>query len=422
MLNDLLSKLNTKYVKDIFTAFTGTSISQIIPILAAPILSRIYTPSDYGLLGIYMSITAILFVFVTFQYSQSIILTKTKEEEINTLALCLIFILSFTFLTATLLIIFNFFQFNFFTQAKLGFWLYFIPFSIFLNGVNTILTKLLNKYQKYKALSFSQISSSVSITVFSLFFGFILKSHEGLFIGFLIGQLSKFILLIINIKDIHFHYQSITTLALKKVLIRYKKFPIYSIPTEFLFGWTDQMPIYFFNSFFNTAVVGNFNYGKRMVSLPISFITSSVGNVFAQKAAEEVNKNGECKKLFISTLKMLALPILPIFIILAIFAPFIFSFVFGNKWTSAGEYVQILIPMFYLKAIVSPLSYMFIIRHKQNEDLILHIISFLFVAFSFYISYIFSYNIKTTLSLFSFSYCLIYIIYFCKSYLFSLKQ
>jgi len=421
-MNKIRSKLNSAYIKDILTSFTGTTLSQAITIAMAPILTRIYTPSDYGLLGIYMSVTVILYVFVNLQYSQAILLTESKEEEDNVVFLCFTISIFYTICITAFLLLLHFFEFSFFTNAKLGYWLFLIPISIFLNGNNTLGFKLLNKYKKYKGLSISQIISSITTVFFSLILGWMYQSYEGLLIGFLLGQLSKLVVIIIYIKNVNFNKKNITKKSLKFVIKKYKKFPIFSIPTEFLYGWTDQLPVYFFNSYGSTTIIGHFNYGKRMVSLPISFITAAVGNVFAQKAAEQYSETGECEKLFIDTLKILSLSILPFFILLGFFAPVIFGFVFGSEWRRAGEFVQILIPMFYLKAIVSPLSYMYIIKNKQDEDLILHLISFGLVAFSFYISYLLKSDIKTILYMFTFSYCLIYIVYLYRSYKFSLKK
>jgi O-antigen/teichoic acid export membrane protein len=407
------------YIKDILTSLTGTTLSQFITIAMAPILTRIYQPADYGLLGIYMSITSLLFVFVNFQYSQAILLTENKEEEDNIVALCYIITITFSLLVSISILTFYLSEVRFFTHAKLGYWLFFIPISIFLNGSNTIISKILNKYKKYKGLSISQIVASITTVSCSLCLGLTYKSYEGLFVGFLMGQFSRFFILYLYSRELKLKRGHINKTSILNGIKKYKKFPIFSIPTEFLYGWTDQLPIYFFNAYASTTVIGHFNYGKRMVSLPISLVTGAVGRVFSQRAAEQYNETGECKKIFVDTLKMLALPILPFFIVLGIFAPAIFDFVFGNEWRTAGEYVLYLIPMFYLKAVVSPLSYMYIIKHKQDEDMILHIVSFVLVASSFYLGYVLKSEVSTILSFFSFSYCLIYIYTLIRSYQFS---
>ncbi|MGB0887726.1 MAG: oligosaccharide flippase family protein, partial [Vicingaceae bacterium] len=402
-----------------FTSLSGTTLSQVITIGMAPILTRIYLPADYGLLGIYMSITAILFVFTTLQYSQAILLTNSKKEENAIIKICSLTTIIYSLLIAITILFFDLLELNLFTSSKLKFWLYFIPFSTLLFGFNTILSKLLNKYKKYKALSITQIFSSITTVLISLILGLSINNFSGLLIALIAGQLIRFFSLITLSKQFLFPFNNPSKELTRKTIIKFKKFPLYTIPTEFLFGWTNQLPIYFFNSYFNTTVIGHFNYGKRMVSLPISFITGAVGNVFAQKAAEQYNKTGECRNIFINTFKMLALPILPFFIILGIFAPTLFSFIFGSEWLTAGTYVQILTPMFYLKAIVSPLSYMYIIKNKQDEDMVLHIVSFAIIAFSFFVGYQLNSDINTILIFFSFSYCLIYIYTIIRSYQFS---
>ena len=417
--NNIKDKLNSKYFKDIITSLSGTTLSQILTIGMAPILTRIYSPSDYGMLGIYMSITAILFVFATLQYSQAILITKTEEEEFSVIKICSIVTVAYSIFIAISLYLFMFFKFDFLTSSKLGGWLYILPFSIVLFGFNTILTKLLNKHKKYKSLSISQIVTSVTTVLTSLSLGLLLNNFSGLLFGLVAGQLIRFITLLLFSKHLLLSLKKHQGTPINHTIIKFKKFPLFTIPTEFLFGWTNQLPVYFFNAYFNTAVIGHFNYGRRMVSLPISLITGAVGNVFAQKAADQFNKTGECQKIFNNTFKMLALLLLPFFIILSIFAPTIFSFVFGKEWLIAGSYVQILSPMFYLKAIVSPLSYMYIIKNKQDEDMVLHIISFIIIAFSFYLGYQLKSDINTILFFFSFSYCLIYIYTIIRSYQFS---
>lgn len=417
-----LNLKKSAFFKNILTALTGSVFSQLIPIIAAPILTRLYKPSDYGIIAIYSSITSILFIFVSLQYSQSILITKTKEEEDNVMAVCYIFTILFSLVLAIAVTTLQLFKVSFIIDSKLGYWLFLTPVTTLLYGFNTAKIQLLNKYKLYKGLSVSQILSSITSTVISLIVGFTFGGYQGLLLALLISQLASFISLFHYGKAHFISYKNISFERIKDTLKIYKKFPIFSIPTEFLFSWTEQLPIYYFSYKFNLNVIGYFNYGKKTISLPISLVTSAIGRVFAQNAAEQYNKTGECQTIFIKTFKLLALPSLPFFIILVIYAPDIFHFIFGKDWVIAGEYVQILSPMFYLKSFVSPLSYMYIIKQRQGEDLIIHIVSFLLICFSFFISYLNKYDIFSTIGLFSFSYCFIYIYTLIRSYVFAKKS
>ena len=74
--------LNIKgdFLKNIFTLLSGATIAQIIILISIPILTRIYTPEDFGFIAIYLSIANIIAAISTGRYEQAIIFTKKKEK------------------------------------------------------------------------------------------------------------------------------------------------------------------------------------------------------------------------------------------------------------------------------------------------------------------------------------------------------
>ena len=73
-------------------------------------------------------------------------------------------------------------------------------------------------------------------------------------------------------------------------------------------------------------------------------------------------------------------------VIIYVYSIDIFIILFGNNWSVAGEYAQILVPMLFLRFISNPLSFMFYIGEKQKLNLILQFFTFMGVLLSFYIS------------------------------------
>ncbi|MEN6313789.1 MAG: hypothetical protein ABFD25_06035, partial [Clostridiaceae bacterium] len=47
---------------DVLTLAGGTTFAQILTILAAPVLTRLYGPDDFGIWALYLSITSIISV------------------------------------------------------------------------------------------------------------------------------------------------------------------------------------------------------------------------------------------------------------------------------------------------------------------------------------------------------------------------
>ena len=66
---------------------SGSTVAQVISILCAPIVYRIYDRSDYGLLGLFMATTGIIAVFSTLQYLNTILIAKTEDESSIALSL-----------------------------------------------------------------------------------------------------------------------------------------------------------------------------------------------------------------------------------------------------------------------------------------------------------------------------------------------
>ena len=82
---------SSSFAADVLKLVTGTTIAQVITILAAPVITRLYGPEAFGLLTLFASITSILGVNrLHGAYELAIMLPKTDEEAANLLGLCLL--------------------------------------------------------------------------------------------------------------------------------------------------------------------------------------------------------------------------------------------------------------------------------------------------------------------------------------------
>ena len=134
---------------------------------------------------------------------------------------------------------------------------------------------------------------------------------------------------------------------------------------------------------FNSATAGFYTLTQRVMGAPMSLVAGALGDVFRQEASYAYAHHGQCKEIYQKTFKRLLLISLVPFSVFFFVAPPIFSLVFGADWRIAGEYAQILMPMFFLRFITSPLSSMFIIAERQRLDLIWQIFLLSLVVASF---------------------------------------
>ena len=65
-----------KFYKNVALIFSGNIVSHVIAILSLPVLTRIFTPDDFGVYQLFLSFCSVLAIMVTGQYELSIIAPK----------------------------------------------------------------------------------------------------------------------------------------------------------------------------------------------------------------------------------------------------------------------------------------------------------------------------------------------------------
>jgi O-antigen/teichoic acid export membrane protein len=110
---------------------------------------------------------------------------------------------------------------------------------------------------------------------------------------------------------------------------------------------------------------------------------------------------------------------LPGLLIILFFGPSLFGFVFGEEWKESGVFSQILICMFVLKLIVSPLSYAYFIKNKLKEDFMIHVWMLFSSIIIFRYGFILDYNYTFIIFGFSINYSIIYLFTIMRSFKFS---
>ena len=423
MIKNIINRYKTSEGLRSITKLTSANvIAQLISISTAPVLYRIYNKEHYGTLGIYMAIIGIVGVFSTLQYLQAIMLEKDDDGAINAMWLNRFINIAFSiFIFILIAALFNFIT-DWFKNPILNKWLWLIPISIFFNGQNQIFSIWANRKKEYNILTFNNILLAITTPLVSICLGLLINNETGLFIGLVVGQIFPSLILYFALKrKYNLGFSQTNKSIIFKLAKDYKSFPIYSLPSELINNITNQLPIFMLNSFVGVAAVGVYNLAVRMLGLPISLIGGAISSVFQQKATEQFNNTGNCRVLFVKTLKTLFyISILPTLIIV-IFGPKLFAFIFGNNWFEAGVYAQILIALFFGKLVVSPLSYLFLIANKQKEDFLWHMWMLISNVLIFYFMFKLNYDVKSVLLVYSLNYLFIYFIYILKSYKFTIN-
>lgn len=360
-------KGRSEYTKNILTLMTGTGIAQLIPIVVAPILTRLYSPEDFGLIALYLSIVAIITVFATGRYEMAIMLPEKDADVNGILKLIMLLTLTVSLITFIAALLFSHEVAVFLGNEKLVPWLYFIPLSIILTATYQSFNYLLIRTNNFKRLAGNKVISSTSNASMQLGVGYTLNTPLGLLFGHL-ASLTFSIYMIVKSKLIH-HFFSFGNSSATSSAQKYQKFPRYDMPAILINLTANQLPLLVLGKYFGFGVLGAYSFMYKMLMMPVGLLSNSILDVFKQKATEDYNTLGNCHEVYVATFKQLFLLSVPIFVVFSVFAPEVFSFVFGVKWKLAGEFAQVMAPMFFFKFVTSPLSYTLFIVGKQKQNL-----------------------------------------------------
>ncbi len=285
------------------------------------------------------------------------------------------------------------------------------------------MSSLANRKKEYQILVKSRIAKSTGASFAKLLlFWTALGMSGALLLGELFGLVVIAFLLLFYMLKYHRQPQTDYFNSHEDLINcgkRYKSFPLYNIPSSFLTLGAIQIPVLLFASIFGPTIVGLYAVTKSLLDSPIHLISSAVREVFYQKAAEEFREKGNCKELYVSTMKgLFFLSIIP-FTILFFISPLLFFKFLGEEWASAGQFAQLLIPMYFFKFIASPLSYLFYVADRQKELLFWQLgIAFL-AFFSIKFGHYYFNDVLYCIGFYTVSYSIFYILICFRSYRFS---
>lgn len=420
MKSRLKSFLSSEFKRNILTVVSGTVLAQALPILIIPILTRIYTPHDYGILGVFLGVSGIFNIVSTFNFPTAIIVPKEDFDAKKLFQLSLIVTTCVSLVSVVLIFLFGRVLSDLVNVPDLYYWLFFVPPVLFLYGLNFALVVYSNRYKKYRTLSVSKVAASIATIVVSLIIGILVKGPLGLilstFINYLVSVTIVFYILMKEDKNLCFPIMKIH--EAKEYFVRFKNFPLYTLPTDFINIFINQLPVFILGSV-NPAKVGYFNISNRVLATPAQLVSSSIADVLKQRMSEDMHQREDCSPVYKRTFKPLFLLSLVPFLILFIFAPSIFAFVFGEKWRPAGTFTQFMTPYFFVKFLAMPFVPIYNLAMRQKEEFALHIYllisSLLFIGTGLYILK----DINWMIILFSLNYAGVYVFYLYRTYEFS---
>jgi len=395
--------IGSDFIKNVFFLMSGYFVANIISLGTAPIITRLFTPANFGLLALFGAIVATISGIGSLCYERAILLPKKNEEAINLVFLSVLILIVITITASLAMLLFKNEIIGLFGDKDLGIWYWFLPAGILLNGLLMVLRFWSIRNKRFRAVSFATAAEASVSVLTKILIGFFIGAYAGgLILGFIFGILAAFLTLLIksSARDFKKYRLNVSRNEVKYRATLYKSFPVFASWNVLINIFSRNMVIYVFSAFFSPAIVGFYSLCASFLGRSVNLVSESVQRVYFQKAAQELSNKENMRKGFLKvTFVLMMIGFLP-FLLLAIFGQTLFVIIFGESWSTSGVYIQIMAPWFFLLLISSPANVIYEVCQKQNIKLVLNIASLIMRFFSLFFGYHISKNPQVALGMF----------------------
>jgi len=379
-----VKRKKSTFAADVMKLASGTTIAQGLTVIASPLLTRLYVPDAFGLLALFTSITGILKAISCLRYELAIVLPQSDEEGANVLGGSLLVVILVTGLSTLAVILGKTPLLRLLKAADLAPFLWLVPLTTLIGGVFLALNHWNTRTKQFGRLSIAQVVSALVVTGAQLGLGYVGYATGGSLIGASVLGAALVTMVLggqIWRDDGVLFLRSIRWRHIAEQLKRYRKFPQYDAWAILLNNISWQLPAFLLAAFFSKTEVGYYALSFRVLKLPMALIGTAIGQVFFQRAAEAKNEGKLAVVVESNFRRLVILGLLP-FLLLTIVGKDLFTVIFGQSWSEAGVYTQILSIWIFFWFISSPMSTLFRVLERQEFSLVLNITIFVsrFVA------------------------------------------
>lgn len=358
-----------RFARSISVLAGGTALGQAIGALASPMLTRLYSPDDFGVMGVYVSLLSIFSVMASLRYQLAIPLPEKDEEAVNLLALSLVIVLLTSLLVglgAWLLTDQIIAWVN--APALRSYLLWALPLGVGMVGTYGVFSYWAMRKHAFGGIARTKVNQGLGLVLTQVGLGVLEVGPVGLLLGQIVGKGAGTSTLAARAwrEDVKL-LKAISSDELSRVAMRYRRFPLFSSWSAVFNTLSSQIPTLMLSYFFGSEITGLYTFSHRVVGLPMQLVGQATAQVFFPEAVE-ANREGSLAATTDMVFRRLVLLGAPAVLLMALAAPELFAVVFGEEWREGGTYAQWLAPWLFLVFISSPLSILPSVVEKQRQE------------------------------------------------------
>jgi O-antigen/teichoic acid export membrane protein len=373
MKDSIGGKQKTSIIRSVGVLVSGTVFAHAITAMALPVLSRLYSPSDFSALAVFSGLMSVIAVAACLRFDVAVPIIDSDLDAINLLALALTCAALVSAIIAIPSIFLSKYIAALLNQPILQNFLWLLPIGVFLAAGFSVLQNWFVRKKQFSLITYSKIGQSSVGAVTQIGMGIGKVSPLGLLVGYVMNAGAACVVMGYRfVKEESGLIRRITWQQMKVLFVVHHRFPKYSTLESLCNVAAIQIPIILIAVVAVGPEAGFLTMAINVMQAPMALVGTAIGQVYISHAPEkysEGNLGGFTTEILGGLLKAGVGPLL----FVGIVSPVAFSIVFGEEWRRAGQMVAWMTPWFIMQFIASPISMALYIIGYQRAALCLHI-------------------------------------------------
>jgi len=376
----------------------GTVIAQAITACTTPLVTRLYTPAQIGVISLFLAFFGFWTSLLSWRYESALLVAREDEESHQVFRLGMLCVAATSLLAWPVLRtlcarqIFGF--------GLLPAWSAWVSVPILLGyGTFMMLRSWGLRGGLVKHIARASISRSGCNASARIILGLLGGGIPALFAAELLGAWGGGGALYRAVRQ-RFPGKLAASgwRDLQSVMIRYSKFAKYELPSVAINQVALAIPVPMLASLYGPVAAGSFGMARLLVAIPNAQIGRAVGDTFQMELARAVREReyANAQRLFYRLLRSLSLfglfPLIGIMVLGRLLVPY----VFGKSWTEMGLLAVCIAPWMYVALVVSPLSNLLSVLQVQQYKLIYDVTTTTLMIAIYFLARVYSLGVLAT--------------------------
>ncbi len=363
----------SELVRNTTKLLSANVLAQVVGLLIYPLLTRMYSQDDFGLLSLFISMGGVMAIFGTAEYQYAIVLPKSEKTAVGT------FHLGVTILCCVTLLVAGTIPFahpiaELFKAPALAQWYWLLPIYVFLMGLWTLLNYWYSRHKLFGRIGTYQVTQSLTGAGAKAGFGAAGFTGGGLLVASVLAPLTAVVVNVTTSLRALRPLRSVSKSEMREAGWTYRNFPCFSLPRALVNNVSGNLGVWLLTPAFGLTNVGFYGMAVTLAYRPINIICNSIYQVLYQRVSERVQQRFSIRHIFRNLLTKTALITGLAFVVLYVVLPALCGWLLGDEWRETGEIIRLILPWLFFSMLVAPICFLADVFGKQRTGLVFEVL------------------------------------------------